>query len=243
MTTTESLRTELVKCVEALKYALREHGGYTIKGQCEKACKEAITHAEQVLVNYEMPAESLEASASPRQPQAGVGIQTAGAGSIPDAGNLTEPPRSEDELIQEIDWIIENGKIRGFGLLYKIRSRLIQAQRVPTKDARELEEKIRECILHDAPDGHTRIYMPKIMALIETALSAARQEVPEGCILIPNHIIEFLRGEGKLDGIDFNEVNDRELNHKPPRRYWWRRYLRHFIPISAAPQPTTGEKL
>lgn len=41
------------------------------------------------------PADGLEASASPRYPQGGVGAQKAGAGSFPDAGNPNNPHNRE----------------------------------------------------------------------------------------------------------------------------------------------------
>jgi hypothetical protein len=49
------------------------------------------------------PAERLESSASPRQPRAGVGIQMAGAGSIPDAGN---PQPTTQEKLEAVDQAI-----------------------------------------------------------------------------------------------------------------------------------------
>lgn len=45
------------------------------------------------------PAEGLESSASPRR-ESGVGTQTAGAGSIPDAGNSKTTP---EEMIVEVN--------------------------------------------------------------------------------------------------------------------------------------------
>lgn len=50
------------------------------------------------------PAESLEASVSPRHPQGGVGIQKTGVGSIPDAGN------PQTTKIPAVHFVMSNGK-------------------------------------------------------------------------------------------------------------------------------------